>query len=68
MVGQAMALGASKGRALAIDSTAFKAYSARDQSNRRGRSDSDADVGRAGRTTSWATGFTWPAALMETFP
>ena len=50
MVEQAMALGASKGRAVAIDSTAFKAYSTRDQSNRRGRSDPDADVGRAGRT------------------
>jgi len=50
MVEQSMALGASKGRAVAIDSTAFKAYSTRDVTNRRGRSDPDADVGRAGRT------------------
>ena len=50
MVGQAMALGASKGRSVAIDSTAFKAYSTRDATNRRGRSDPDANVGRAGRT------------------
>jgi len=44
MVGQA--LGAVKGYVLAVDSTAFKAYSARDA--RKGKS--DADVGRAGRT------------------
>ena len=50
MVEQAIALGAFKGRAAAIDSTAFKAYSTRDSTNRRGRSDPDADVGRAGRT------------------
>jgi len=50
MVEQAMALGASKGRAVAIDSTAFEAYSTRDATNRLGRSDPDADVGRAGRT------------------
>ncbi|PUA31565.1 MAG: hypothetical protein B9J98_05700, partial [Candidatus Terraquivivens tikiterensis] len=48
MVGQAIALGAVKGYVLAIDSTAFKAYSARDA--RKGKSDPDADVGRAGRT------------------
>jgi len=50
MVEQAIALGAIKGGALSIDSTAFKAYSARDTSNKRGKSDPDADVGRAGRT------------------
>jgi transposase len=50
MVGQAIALGAVKGLVLAVDSTAFKAYSARDASNKRGKSDPDADVGRAGRT------------------
>ena len=50
MVGQAMALGASKGRGVAMDSTAFRAYSTRDATNRLGRSDQDADVGRAGRT------------------
>ena len=50
MVGQAMALGASKGRGVAMDSTAFRAYSTRDATNRRGRSDPDANVGRAGRT------------------
>jgi len=37
-------------QAVAIDSTAFEAYSTRDATNRRGRSDPDADVGRAGRT------------------
>jgi len=50
VVEQAIALGAVKGCVLAIDSTAFKAYSARDATNKRGRSDPDADVGRAGRT------------------
>ena len=50
MVEQAIALGAVRGNALAVDSTAFKAYSARDASNKRGKSDPDADVGRAGRT------------------
>ncbi|KPV62310.1 MAG: Transposase DDE domain protein [Candidatus Bathyarchaeota archaeon BA1] len=50
MVEQATALGASKGRAVAIDSTAFRAYSTRDSTNRRGRLDPDADLGRAGRT------------------
>jgi len=50
MVEQAIALGAVKGLVLAVDSTAFKAYSARDASNKRGKSDPDADVGRAGRT------------------
>lgn len=50
MVGEAIALGAVKGCALAVDSTAFKAYSARDASNKKGKSDHDADVGRAGRT------------------
>jgi len=44
MVGQA--LEAVKGYVLAFDSTAFKAYSARDA--RKGKS--DADVGRAGKT------------------
>ncbi len=50
MVEQAIALGAVKGYVLAVDSTAFKAYSARDLSSNRGKSDPDADVGRAGRT------------------
>jgi len=50
MVEQAIAYGAVKGYALAIDSTAFKAYTARDATNTRGRSDPDADVGRARRT------------------
>jgi transposase len=51
MVDQAIALGAVKGYVVAIDLTAFKAYSSRDATNRRGgRSDADADVGRAGRT------------------
>jgi hypothetical protein len=50
MVMQAIALGAVKGLVLATDSIAFKAYSARDATNRRGKSDADADVGRAGRT------------------
>jgi hypothetical protein len=50
MVMQAIALGAVKGYVVAIDSTAFKAYSVRDASNNRGKSDPDADVGRAGRT------------------
>jgi len=50
MVMQAIALGAVKGYVVAIDSTAFKAYSARDATNKRGKSDPDADVGRAGRT------------------
>jgi hypothetical protein len=35
MVEQAIALGAVKGYVVAIDSTAFKAYSARDSSNKR---------------------------------
>lgn len=47
MLEQALALGAVKGYAFAVDSTA---YSARDASNKRGRSDPDADVGMAGRT------------------
>ena len=47
---QAIALGAVKGYVVAVDSTAFKAYSARDATNKRGKSDPDADVGRAGRT------------------
>jgi len=50
MVEQAIVLGAVEGYVVAIDSTAFKAYSARDSSNKRGKSDPDADVGRAGRT------------------
>jgi hypothetical protein len=50
MVMQAIALGAVKGCVVAVDSTAFKAYSARDATNKRGKSDPDADVGRAGRT------------------
>ena|GEM_PF-4224516 len=50
MVMQAIALGAVKGYVVAIDSTAFKAYSARDATNKRGISDPDADVGRAGGT------------------
>jgi len=50
MVEQAIALGAVKGCVVAVDSTAFKAYSARDATNKRGKSDPDADVGRAGRT------------------
>jgi transposase len=50
MVMQAIALGAVKGYVVAVDSTAFKAYSARDATNKRGKSDPDADVGRAGRT------------------
>ncbi|MEM3602724.1 MAG: transposase [Candidatus Bathyarchaeia archaeon] len=43
VVGQAVALGAVRGTALAIDSTAFKAYSAREAE--KGKSDPDADVG-----------------------
>jgi len=50
MVMQSIALGAVKGYVVAVDSTAFKAYSARDATNKRGKSDPDADVGRAGRT------------------
>jgi transposase len=50
MVMQAIALGAVKGYVVAVDSTAFKAYSTRDATNKRGKSDPDADVGRAGRT------------------
>jgi len=42
MVGQAIALGAVKGYVLAIDSTAFKTYSARDA--KKVKSDPDADV------------------------
>jgi hypothetical protein len=48
MVMQAIALGAVKGCVVAV--TAFKAYSSRDAANKRGKSGSDADVGRAGRT------------------
>jgi hypothetical protein len=48
MVMQAIALGAVKGCVVAV--TAFKAYSSRDAANKRGKSDPDADVGRAGRT------------------
>ncbi|MEM0488090.1 MAG: transposase [Candidatus Bathyarchaeia archaeon] len=48
MVKQAVALGAVRGYAISIDSTAFKAYSAREA--KKGKSDPDADVGRAGRT------------------
>jgi len=50
MVKQAIALGAVKGYAVTVGSTAFKIYSSRDSSNKRDKSDPDADVGRAGRT------------------
>ncbi|MEM3551131.1 MAG: hypothetical protein QW222_03770 [Candidatus Bathyarchaeia archaeon] len=43
MVGHAVSLGAFRGYALAVDSTVFKAYSAREA--KKGKFDPDADVG-----------------------
>ncbi|MEM3666864.1 MAG: hypothetical protein QW222_07280 [Candidatus Bathyarchaeia archaeon] len=43
MVEQAVSLGAVRGTALAVDSTAFKAYNAREA--KKGKSDPEADVG-----------------------
>ena len=41
--------GVAKGKVVALDSTAIKAYSQRDLENKRGKSDFDASVGRGRR-------------------
>ena len=46
---QLMESGVVKGRVVAVDSTAVKAYSQRDLENKRGKSDFDARVGRGRR-------------------